>query len=65
MNRSETGTKTDWVPVKTGKFTFQKQDWFDRVTVGLLGERSLRSELRVSSYDTNFYQIKNFGYIKT
>ena len=29
-------------PVNTGKFTFQKSDWFDRVTIRDLCERSLR-----------------------
>ena len=37
-NRYENGL----APVNTGKFTFQKSDWFDRVTIRDLCERSLR-----------------------
>ena len=38
-------------PVNTGKFTFQKSDWFDRVTIRDLYEFR---EFRGSSYNTNF-----------
>ena len=40
-------------PVNTSKCTFQKSDWFDRVTIRDLCERSL-GEFRGSSYNTNF-----------
>ena len=49
LNRNENGQ----APVNTGKFTFQKSDWFDRVTILDLCERSL-GEFRGSSYNTNF-----------
>ena len=38
QNRYENGL----APVNTGKFTFQKSDWFDTVTIRDLFERSLR-----------------------
>ena len=38
QNRYENGL----APVNTGKFTFQKSDWFDRVTIQDLCERSYR-----------------------
>ena len=49
QNRYENGL----APVNTGKFTFQKSDWFDRVTIRDLCERAL-GEFRGSSYNTNF-----------
>ena len=38
QNRDENGL----APVNTGKFTFQKSDWFDRVMIRDLCECSLR-----------------------
>ena len=38
QNRYENGL----APVNIGKFTFQKSDWFGRVTIRDLCERSLR-----------------------
>ena len=38
QNRHENGLAS----VNTGKFTFQKSDWFDRVTIPDLCERSHR-----------------------
>ena len=38
QNRYENGL----APVNTGKFMFQKSDWFDRVMIRDLCERSLR-----------------------
>ena len=38
QNRYEIGL----APVNTSKCTFQKSDWFDRVTIRELCERSLR-----------------------
>ena len=49
QNRYEIGL----APVNTSKCTFQKSDWFDRVTIRDLCERALR-EFRGSSYNTNF-----------
>ena len=49
QNRYENGP----APVNTGKFTFQKSDWFDRVTIRDLCERRF-GEFRGSSYNTNF-----------
>ena len=50
QNRYENGL----APVNTGKFTFQKSDWFDRVTI-----RDLCDEFRGSSYNTIFLSNKN------
>ena len=49
QNRYENGL----APVNIGKFTFQKSDWFDRVTIWDLCERAL-GEFRGPSYNTNF-----------
>ena len=49
QNRYENGL----VPVNTSKFTFQKSDWFDRVTILDPCELAL-GEFRGSSYNTNF-----------
>ena len=38
QNRYENGL----APLNTGKFMFQKSDWFDRVTIRDLCERGLR-----------------------
>ena len=46
-------------PVNTSKFTFQKSDWFDRVTIRDLCERAL-SEFHGSLHNTNFLSKKFF-----
>ena len=56
QNRYENGL----APVNTGKFTFQKSDWFHRVTIRDLCERIALGEFRGSSYNTNFLSNKNF-----
>ena len=57
QNRYENGL----APVNTGKFTFQKSDWFDRVTIRDLCERSLRWISWVVVWYQFCYQIKIFG----
>ena len=47
QNRYENGL----APVNKGKFTFQKANWFDRVTIRDLCEHY---SLRWISYNTNF-----------
>ena len=49
QNRYENGL----APVNTGKFTFQKSDWFDRLRFGT-SVNVASGEFRGSSYNTNF-----------
>ena len=56
QNRYENGL----APLNTGKFTFQKSDWFDRVTIRDLCERSLRWISWVVEKHQFYYEIKFF-----
>ena len=56
QNRYENGL----APVNTGKFTFQKSDWFDRVTILDTYVNVALDEFRGSSYHTYSLSNKKF-----
>ena len=51
MNRTKTGTKTDWTPLNTGKFTGLQFGTWVNIALG---------EFRALSHDTNLLSNKKF-----